>query len=469
MDGSFDLKRPVGCSLLLLAVLMLGVPVLVFASRQNQAASEAAQHANIDLHTVTTGNVTVAVTALGQVDADVSANLSVASAGRVAEVLAQPGDIVREGDVIAHLENDTQQIGVEQARLGLEMAQVRRDDLLAGPDSGQIAVAQANIDAARGSYRSAAGAVNPDDLRAAELGYQQALAAVENAQHARATAPGGQPEERYALLDAQVGAASFQAEIARLRVESLRRGGGAQAGAAAARVDQAEAELERLLAGPAQSQIDSADAAIAQASAALDRAQTAPDNTLVTAPIEGVITALNLEVGQLIAPGVPVGTITDVTPLRVLVNVDEIDVRQLHEGMAASITFDALENVTVPATVERIALVGVEQGGIVSYPVTLRLDEGVDSRIRVGMTADASLITDTRTGVLFVPNRYIRLDRQRGTAFVNVVNAAGELEEIEITLGLQGDDVSEVVAGLQAGAVIAVELGGDSLAIFGGG
>ncbi|MBE0690893.1 MAG: hypothetical protein IH587_12315, partial [Anaerolineae bacterium] len=157
-----------------------------------------------------------------------------------------------------------------------------------------------------------------------------------------------------------------------------------------------------------------------------------------------------------------------VTPLRVRVNVDEIDVRQLHEDMAASITFDALENTTVPATVDQIALVGIDQGGIVSYPVTLRLDDSAGDRIRIGMTAEAALITDTRTGVLAVPNRYIRLDRLRGNAFVNIVNEAGELEEIEITLGLQGDDESEVLAGLQAGDVIAVQLGGDAISLFGG-
>lgn len=462
------MKRPVGCSLLLLAVLMLGVPVLVFAGRQGQAAREAGQRADIELYTVVPGDVTVAVTALGQVDADTNANLSFSSAGRIAEVMAQQGDSVHAGDVIARLSNDAQQIAVEQARLGLETAQLRRDDLLAGPDSGQIAVAEANIDAARGSYRSAAGAADPNDLRAAELSYQQAQAAVVNAQEARTTAPGGQPQEAYALLDAQVGAASFQAEIARLRLAALRRGSGAQAGPAAARVDQAEAELARLLAGPTQSQIDSADAAIAQASAALDRAQAALDDTLLTAPIDGIITTLDLEVGMIAAPSLPVGVVTDVTPLHVRVNVDEIDVRQLQQDMNASITFDALDNAAVPATVEQIALVGVDQGGIVSYPVTLRLDERADSRIRIGMTAEASLITDTRNDVLYVPNRYIRLDRQRGTAFVNLVNDAGELEEIEITLGLQGDDESEVVAGLQAGDVIALELGGDAISVFGG-
>ncbi|MCC6615983.1 MAG: efflux RND transporter periplasmic adaptor subunit [Anaerolineae bacterium] len=463
------MKRPVGCSLLLLAVLLLGIPVLVFAGRQGQAAAQAAQRADIELYTVVPGDVTVAVTALGQVDADTNANLSFSSAGRVAEVMAQQGDLVRAGDVVARLSNDAQQIAVEQARLGLETAQLRRDDLLAGPDSGQIAVAQANIDAARAGYRSAAGGADPDDLRAAELSYQQAQAAVANAQEARTTASGGQPEQAYSLLDAQVGAASFQAEIARLRLQAMRRGSGAQAGPAAARIDQAEAELARLLAGPTQSQIDSADAAIAQASAALDRAQSALDNTLLTAPIDGTITTLDLEVGMLIAPSVPLGVVTDVTPLRVRVNVDEIDVRQLHQDMNASITFDALDNIAVPATVEQIALIGVDQGGIVSYPVTLRLDESADSRIRVGMTAEASLITDTVTSVLYVPNRFIRLDRQHGTAFVNRVNAAGELEEIEITLGLQGEENSEIVDGLQPGDVIAVELGGDAISMFGGG
>lgn len=172
---------------------------------------------------------------------------------------------------------------------------------------------------------------------------------------------------------------------------------------------------------------------------------------------------------MLIAPSVPLGVVTDVTPLRVRVNVDEIDVRQLHQDMNASITFDALDNIAVPATVEQIALIGVDQGGIVSYPVTLRLDESADSRIRVGMTAEASLITDTVTSVLYVPNRFIRLDRQHGTAYVNRVNAAGELEEIEITLGLQGEENSEIVDGLQPGDVIAVELGGDAISMFGGG
>ena len=53
---------------------------------------------------------------------------------------------------------------------------------------------------------------------------------------------------------------------------------------------------------------------------------------------------------------------------------------------------------------------------------------------------------------LIVPNQYIRLDRQRNQAFVNLVQPDGKLREIPVTLGLQGQDRSEVTTGLKARA-----------------
>ncbi len=462
------MKRPVGCSLLLLALLMLGLPVLIFGVRARQAEQQAARRAAVELYTVGRGDVDVSVSALGSIAAETTASLSFATAGRIAEVRVQPGDAVAQGELIARLDDRVQQLAYDQALLTLQMAELRKTTLLAGPDEGQIAVAEANIAAARGAYFSLANAVSADDIRAAELAVQQAETALADAQRARATAPGDQPEAAYALLDARVGQASFNVEIARLQLEALRGGSSSQLGAAYARIEQAQAELERLLAGPTQSQIDSADAAIAQAQAAVDRAASALADTLLTAPFDGVITSLTVEVGALAAPGVAVGVIADLQPLRIEVSVDEIDVRQIAEGMSATVSFDALPDVRVSAQVERIALIGVESGGIISYPVVLRLAEDADARVRIGLTAEARLIVESRQDVLVVPNVYIRLDRQRDRAFVNRVAPDGTLEEIEITLGLRGDDVSEVIAGLEAGTVIAVDLGGDRIPAFGG-
>jgi hypothetical protein len=67
-----------------------------------------------------------------------------------------------------------------------------------------------------------------------------------------------------------------------------------------------------------------------------------------------------------------------------------------------------------------------------------------------------------------VPNLYIRLDRELNKAYVNIVRPNGELEEIEVKLGLQGQDSSEVISGLAPDDVIAVDLSSDQIAIFGG-
>jgi HlyD family secretion protein len=460
-------RTNVGCSLIFLAIIVLGVPAFFFAQRAGNAAQTAAASSDLEYYVVQQGDVEVAVSGIGRVESDQRANLSFSGAGTVAEILVTPGTAVSAGTVLARLDNDAQRIAVDQATLAAEAARVRLQDILAGPDAGQIAVAQANVDAARGAYNASFQNASADDIRAAELAYEQALARLAAAEEARRTAPGGQPEQSYQLLEAAIGEASFNAEIARLQVEQVRTGSGAQQGSAFARLEQAQAELEQLMAGPQQAQIDSANIAIAQAEAALERAQSALDDTLLTAPFDGVIGSISIEVGALVTPTLPVGEIYDVEPLRVEVKVDEIDVREISEGMSATVTFDALENVLLPVTIEQIALVGVSENGIISYPVTLRL-ESADPRVRVGMTAEASFVVEAVRGVLIVPNQYVRLDRQDNRAFVEIVNAQGALEEIEVTLGLQGDDFSEVTAGLTLGDALAVDLGGDDINAFGG-
>jgi HlyD family secretion protein len=378
------------------------------------------------------------------------------------------GDQVAQGAPLARLENAAQQIAVEQARLAVELARLRKEALLQGPDAGQIAVAEANIAAARGAAFSLQQVTSADDIRAAELAVQQAEAALAAAEQARRTAPGGQPEQQYQLLEAQIGQASFNAQIARLQLEQLQRGNAPQLGAAYERVNQAEAQLAQLLAGPLQSQIDSADAAIAQAEAALQRAQNALNDTILVAPFDGIIGSLTLELGAVVTQSVPVGQILNPDSLRLTVNVDEIDVREIIEGMDATVSLDALDDVALDARLEQIGLLGQSNAGVINFPVTLRFNGAVDTRVRPGMTAEASVVIDSQRGVLVVPNSFVRLDRRTGRAFVNRVSGQGTLEEIEITLGLQGDTVSEVLGGLQIGDVIAVSLGGDAIPAFGG-
>ena len=457
-------------SILVLTLVTLLLPVVVLAVRANQPAAEPAT-STLQTLTVAPGLVELTVSALGRVEPDRETRLSFTSVGRAAEVLVEMGDSVTEADPLVRLNDDVQRLALDQAQLGLQMAELQRDRLLAGPDSAQVASAQANVDAARGAAQAVAGAVAgavaPADIETAQLAYDQAQQALADAQSARTGAPGGQPQAAYDLLDARVGQASFQAEIARLQLEDVRRGRPGDVGAAYARVDQAQAALDQLLAGPTELQLAQADAQVAQAQLDVDRAQMALDRMTLTAPHDGLITALLVEQGGLVAPGVPLVTVTDTDPLRLTVQVDEIDVRQIREGMPARIRFNALPGVTLPGMLETIAPVPTTSGGIVNYEVNVRLDDR-DPRVRVGMTADASFVVNRRDNVLAVPNQYIRLDRDPGRGFVNILQAEGTLEETPVTLGLQGEEISEVIAGLEAGDVIAVDLAGDRLDFLGG-
>lgn len=443
-------------SLIVLALLMLISPVVAFSMNVRRAEREAEQATarTFTTYTVGRGRVEAVVSAIGTIEADQVVNLSFLTAGRVAEVYVEQGQFVFAGEPLIKLDDDNQRIAYDQAVLALERVQLELDDLLAPVSEDDIRIAQASVDSAWGAYLSAQGAVTDADIRTAELAYEQALAALEDAESFPGAFGGNNPE------NARAGAASFNAEIARLQLEQLRQGAGPQANAAYARVVQAQRELDRVKAGPPPAQIDSAALSVRQADAALRRAETALNRTTLTAPFDGLVSGLSLEVGALVAPGITVAELTDVSPLRLTVQVDEIDIRLIQPGMVARVQLDALPDVSIPATVERVGVLGNNVEGVVSYDVDLALDNAAQAA-RVGMTAEASIIIEARDDVLLVPNLYIRLDRRTDQAFVQLPAFDAEglptLREIEVMLGLQGQDNSEIIAGLALNDVIGID------------
>lgn len=453
-------------SLIVLAMVALLLPpaAIALTVRQQTAATTSS---SVQFYTVSTGDVAVTVSAIGRLEAVDTARLSFLTGGRVAEILVAPGQYVEVGDPLVRLEDTAQRIAYEQAQTAHSLAELQLERLLAPVDELAVRVAEANVNSAWGAYRSVAESVSDDDIRAAELRYQQALTALEDAQRARFDADAGLPEERYTLLDAQVGQASFNAEIARLQLETLRSPNTAQRNATYARVLQAQAELERVRAGATQTEIERAELTVKQAAAQVEQARAALDRMTLTAPFSGIVGFVNAEIGALVGPGLPIVELISAERPHLRVAVDEVDIRKVTAGMAAQVQLDALPRLRLPAVVEDIALVGRSDGGIVSYDVRLTLAE-LDPRMRVGMTAEANIIVAEARDVLVVPNIYVRLEPRSGRAFVNLARPDGTLQETEIQLGLRGIDWSEVTAGLRAGDVIGVELGGRGLSFFGG-
>ncbi|MEP6985844.1 MAG: efflux RND transporter periplasmic adaptor subunit [Chloroflexota bacterium] len=454
-------------TLIFLTFLVLLLPVCAFGINAAQLMRARQPDQNLHFYTAAQGDVTLFVTGIGKIDAESVTDLSFKQVARVAEVMVQPGDVVKVGDVLAVLAHDNEQMNYDRAVLNLQLAQLQKQDVIKPVDQSAIEVAEANLKSAQGAYLGIQNAVSPSDLQAAQLRYQQALDLKAQAEKSRTTANGGQVDQAYQLLDAQVGAASFNAEIARLQLESLKSGNHGALNASAGRIVQAQRELDRVKAGPTQAQIDQANIAVQQAQLQVDQAAKVLADMSLTAPSDGIVSAVNVQAGSVVSPALPAVEITNVSPLHVVVQVDEVDIHKVREGSLAKVKVDALPGIELPATIGSIALVGTNDNGIINYDVQVQLDAN-DARVRSGMTAEASVVVEQKTNVLSVPNEYIRLDRQHDTAYVNVVDNNGHLQETEVTLGLQGDDSSEVVNGIQKGDVLAVSLGGDKLAILGG-
>lgn len=455
-------------ALILLTLLTLILPVIVFGSQQGPADAESAQQlANLQLYRVERGMVELSVSALGSIEADTVANLSMQTAGRVAQVYVQNGDYVQEGDILVTLANTPQRINYEQALLTLQTAELELQDLME-PDESSIRIAEAAVESAYGSYISVVSAISEDDIQAAQLSYEQALAASEEARIERDRIGGqfGGDSIEYNSADARYGETTFNAEIARLQLESLQNQTAPQAGAAYQRYLQAQRELERTQAGPTQIELDGANASIQRAESQLEEAETAYDRTLLRAPFSGIVAGIVPQVGSLVAPSLTVMSLTDVDPLSLTVLVDEIDIDLVQEGGAAQVVLDALPEVSFPATVEQISQLGVDTAGIVNYPVDISLDV-TDPRVRVGMTAEATIVAASVEDVLLVPNQYLRIERgEDDVAYVNVLQDDNMLHEVRVSLGLQGQAYSEITDGLAEGDLLAIELRGSGLSTF---
>ncbi len=446
-------------SIIVLTLLVLVLPAFLFSTQATRQRQQNPPR-NLQLYTVQRGDIDVSISALGDIEPDRTASVSFTSRGRVSNVMVQEGDFVRAGDPLVRLDTANEQLAYQQAQLSLESANVNLKDVLDGPDEDDIKLAEANVRAAQGAYSAVANAVNADQIHAAELAYQQAQDAYRNASVARGVA-GGDSQEAISLLDAQIGQASFNQEIARLQLEALQNGNGPRKAAAGAAVAAAQAKLAQAKAGPTQAQIDTAKVQVTQAQTAVDQAAQDLNKLTITAPFDGLVSAVDVEPGALIAPGQQVIELTDIEPLHLTVQVDEVDIRQVRAAMPAVVKLDALPGLQLPATIKRISLIGTNDNGIISYDVEVTPTEQ-DARVRVGMTAEADIITQSAKDVIVVPNQYLRVNRANNTATVNLIGPNNTLTQRQVALGLQDASRSEIQSGLNEGEVIAFDLNANS-------
>ncbi|MCF7816198.1 MAG: efflux RND transporter periplasmic adaptor subunit [Candidatus Pacebacteria bacterium] len=192
-------------------------------------------------------------------------------------------------------------------------------------------------------------------------------------------------------------------------------------------------------------------AVVEQMYAALETAQNSYNNMTITAPFSGVVSKLNTEVGEIVAPTSPAVELISDKDLELLVNISESDIQEIDVDDTATVNFDAYEEIVSNARVVSISPNAKIIEGVHVFEIRLRFNE-IDDRIRPGLSANIDISAATREGVIAVPSRAV-VTKDSGR-FVRVLKGS-KIEYIPVTIGLRGSNgMTEIIEGLTEGQKI---------------
>ena len=118
-------------------------------------------------------------------------------------------------------------------------------------------------------------------------------------------------------------------------------------------------------------------------------------------------------------------------------------------GNKATLTFDAIDGLNITGQVAEIDAIGAVTQGVVTYNVKIVFDTQ-DERVKSGMSANATIITDVKTDVLMVSNAAVKTDNNSGS-YVQTLDSAGKPQNLPVVVGLANDTDTEITSGLNEG------------------
>ncbi len=346
-----------------------------------------------------------------------TANLETARVGvaaaETAEKAAQVGvDAANAQLALVSADASDAQVALNEASVALANASINqaaasRDVVLQGPLASQVGGAETQLRAAEAAALAAREAldnlrreenVRDETLAAAELRYNAAQANVAAAQAALAEVQAGATSGQRQAAQGGVSAAVAQRDAAQAQLDLLLAGTRAeQIAVAEAGVAQAEAALVEagLARTQAESAVTQAEAGVAQAEAAVAAAKEALALMTLTAPFDGVVASISVEVGEIASTGLPVVQFGNFDAWQVeTTDLTELDVVELEVGSQVEVRVDAIPGEVLEGTITDISQISTLTRGDVTYTVTIELAPNPDLPLRWGMTVFVDVDVD---------------------------------------------------------------------------
>lgn len=208
---------------------------------------------------------------------------------------------------------------------------------------------------------------------------------------------------------------------------------------------------------------------VASAKEEVQRAQTNLGYATITSPIDGVVLSKSVEEGQTVAASFSTPELftiaQDLTNMQVVADVDEADIGDVKEGERVTFTVDAYPDDTFEGEVKQVRQEATTTNNVVTYEVVISAPNA-DLKLKPGLTANVTIYTAERKGVLSVPSKALRFTPQKETVgkmkIVDVANAKNKVWTLEgnsivahkVNIGMTDGTNTQIVGGIAEGTKV---------------
>ncbi len=230
------------------------------------------------------------------------------------------------------------------------------------------------------------------------------------------------------------------------------------------KVTESAQSLDKTISGADALDVQSSQLSVTQRQNALQDAKDALADYTVRAPFAGIIGNITAHKGDSVSGGTTIATIVGTQQIAQL-SLNEVDAAKVKVGQKATLTFDAIEDLSIAGTVADINPIGAVSQGVVSYTIKIAFAAN-DPRVKPGMTVNATIQTDVKQDVLMVPTSAVKTMNNASTvqvfdpplpdAAVTAAGAQGVVwksapSPMNVQTGISDDTNVEIISGLSEG------------------
>ncbi|WP_414518935.1 efflux RND transporter periplasmic adaptor subunit [Nostoc sp. PCC 9305] len=407
--------------------------------------------------------VTLRITASGKVVPVQSVNISPKNPGVLSRLYVEQGDRIQQGQILARMDSAGIEAQRSQYRANLAQSQAQLAQAIAGSRPQEITQAKARLAQSQAQLAAAKAGNRPQEIAQSQSQVDAAQARVNytSEQVKRYEYLYKEGAEKKQLLDQAISddkSARANLEEAKKRFSLVQSGTRSEEiDQRQAAVNEARAALVLLEDGTRSEEIAQRQAAVASAEAQLKGVQVQLEDTIIRAPLSGIVTQKYAEPGAFVTPTTSASTSASATSssivavargLEILAQVPEADLGRIKQGQQVEIVADAYPDRVFKGHVRLIAPEAVVEQGVTSFQVRVALDTGID-KLRSGLNVDLTFLGDRVNNALVLPT--VSIVTEKGKTGVLVPDAKNKPQFREVTVGAQIQDQTQILGGVKEG------------------